>query len=1054
MSLAASARITPLDIATALADGGAVRAPTDEQSAVITADATPSLVVAGAGSGKTETMSMRVLWLLANGFAEPADILGLTFTKKAAGELRERLLQRIGQLMQAGMIPRESLELASPVVATYNSYANQIFREHALVIGRDPDAELLPDTAAWILARDVALQSSDEALAGIDVRVDDLATALHTLSGQLGDNARSAEEVLGFAGRFAQLRELPRAAEGERVRANAMPEKSVDEAVRAVAPLETLLHLAAELDERKRRRGVVEYSDQVRFALEIVRAAPALAATHRGRAHFVLLDEYQDTSSVQVALLATLFRDAPVMAVGDPNQSIYGWRGASAGTLARFHADFGAGATFALSTSWRNPVRVLDIANTIAAPLPDAGVSTLHPRSGAPEGGVELRAFATQWEEAAAIAEWLAAAREERPDATAAMLFRARSRMPVFAAALAAAGIPHRVVGIGGLLAEPEVVDLVSALRVIAEPDAGNDLVRLLAGSRWRIGVRDLRALREHARFLAHIGVSEDATHADRASTEVDTAGSIIDALDDLADASAERQVWARFSVAARERLVDAARTLRSLRSHAGLPLTDFVRLVERTLRLDIEVAAHPVRARRRVLDAFAAHVEQFASSDARASLHALLGWLRYAADQDELPMPPEPPEPGVVQLLTIHASKGLEWDLVAVPSLSAKTLPSAPKSVQGWLRLGELPFEFRGDHDALPKLAWEASRSAHDFSTRRKQFVDEIRTRHADEERRLAYVAVTRAAEELWLSTATWVASLATAATPSVFFADAAAALGREVPDAHAPEANPGDPSDVFIQWPRDPLGQRRAAVEGAAAAVQRADPAAETAWSRTIELLLAERSRSASAPQAPERVAASAFKEWLRDPHAAATAAARPMPRKPFRATRLGTLFHAWVETRAAAAGLPDTVDDPYADDDLVGIDAERLAALQQTFLASVYAKRQPIATEIELHLPLAGATVVCKIDAVFQEGDRFVVVDWKTGALPSSAADAEERQLQLALYRTAYAEHVGVDPQRVQAELYFVEHDRIVTPDRMLSRAELEERWRAVRSALASP
>ena len=171
-----------------------------------------------------------------------------------------------------------------------------------------------------------------------------------------------------------------------------------------------------------------------------------------------------------------------------------------------------------------------------------------------------------------------------------------------------------------------------------------------------------------------------------------------------------------------------------------------------------------------------------------------------------------------------------------------------------------------------------------------------------------------------------------------------------------------------------------------------------------------------------------------------------------RPFAATRLGTLFHGWVERRDGAIGLGDAVDDEALDEELVGIDAERLERLKQTFLASPYGSREPAETEIEIHLPLAGTTVVCKIDAVYRDGDRATVVDWKTGRLPSGAADLEARQLQLALYRAAYAAHARLDPEQVDAELYFVEHDRIIRPERIESLAELEARWLAAQQAVA--
>ena len=120
-----------------------LKPPTDEQVAVIEAPVdAPALVVAGAGSGKTETMAGRVMWLLANRHARPAEILGLTFTRKAAGELAARMNQRIAQLVSAGIID-DSDDLDPPQIATYNSYANRLYRDNASAIGREGDGAVL-----------------------------------------------------------------------------------------------------------------------------------------------------------------------------------------------------------------------------------------------------------------------------------------------------------------------------------------------------------------------------------------------------------------------------------------------------------------------------------------------------------------------------------------------------------------------------------------------------------------------------------------------------------------------------------------------------------------------------------------------------------------------------------------------------------------------------------------------------------------------------------------------------------------------------------------------
>jgi DNA helicase-2/ATP-dependent DNA helicase PcrA len=312
-------------------------------------------------------------------------------------------------------------------------------------------------------------------------------------------------------------------------------------------------------------------------------------------------------------------------------------------------------------------------------------------------------------------------------------------------------------------------------------------------------------------------------------------------------------------------------------------------------------------------------------------------------------------------------------------------------------------------------------------------------------EERGLAYVAVTRARHGLLLSGSFW-ATQAKPRVPSVFLTE----LGVALPDASAFDENPLGDDLESITWPRDPLGKRRPRVEAAATMVRDADPAISGPWADDLELLLEERRRRLGGDErvaAPTRVPASRFKDFVSQPAAVASALRRPMPEKPYRATQLGTLFHAWVENRYAAGGDSEELDaaPPELDLDDAVPDAD-LDRLRATFEASQWSSRRPVDVEREIHLPFDGRIVICKIDAVYEEGGRFEVVDWKTGAAPKDAADLEQKQLQLALYRLAYARWRGIDPDLIDAVFYYVSDDRIIRPEHIDDEAELLERWRA--------
>jgi DNA helicase-2/ATP-dependent DNA helicase PcrA len=151
-----------------------LHAPTPEQVAVI--EAPPEgvyRVIAGAGSGKTETMAMRVVWLVANGHVSAKEVLGLTFTRKAAAELGQRIGSRLQALHRAGVGP-DTDEFERPTVSTYNSFAARLYREHASLLGLDHDATVLSEASAWGLARTVVIRSELGELAEWDLSVNEI----------------------------------------------------------------------------------------------------------------------------------------------------------------------------------------------------------------------------------------------------------------------------------------------------------------------------------------------------------------------------------------------------------------------------------------------------------------------------------------------------------------------------------------------------------------------------------------------------------------------------------------------------------------------------------------------------------------------------------------------------------------------------------------------------------------------------------------------------------------------------------------------------------------
>jgi DNA helicase-2/ATP-dependent DNA helicase PcrA len=1092
-----TARLSAATIAAALGQFP----PTPEQTAVIESPLAPALVVAGAGSGKTETMAGRVVWLVANGIVRRDEVLGLTFTRKAAGELAERIqrrLQRLSEFETRGLLPvlpalhadgrlsvfaelaalegahgdaarREVLDaladehatpttsgddsdqlLHRPTVSTYNSFADSLVREHGLRIGRDAESAILSESAAWLLMRRVVFTSDDPRLEERQESPRTLIDAALRIARDGVDNLVDLDRLAAFPDEFGRIVDRPSTSGRVTVY------KDVAEAAARVSALGLLATLAAAYDREKIRLGVMDFADQVAGALRIAREHPAVVAELRARYRVVLLDEYQDTSVVQTDLLSTLFGGTGVMAVGDPHQAIYAWRGASAGNLGGFPAAFspeGGCRRFSLLTSWRNSARVLDVANAVLAPLADrspVAVEGLRARPNAPEGVVDVTFESDLDTEADRVASWFAGVRAARHAqgraTTGAILFRSKKHMVRFGDALGRRGIPHRILGLGGLLTTPEVVDVVSALRVISDPEAGSALIRLLSGPRWAVGLADLRVLAQVARRLATHDVSLQPLEADvvdrlRSTPGADRA-SLVDAVDFIARQSDGHGWLAEFTAEGRARLREAGAVFAGLRRSIGAPIPELIRLIEAELRLDIELAANESRGPARIasaqLRAFVDEIRGFLAADESGSVSSLLAWLDHAEQADEFAPRTEPPEDDVVQLLTIHGSKGLEWDAVAVVRLVTDELPSLPRDTKGWLGFGILPSDFRGDAAWLPVLGWRGAQTQQDLKAAIDDFVAANRARQLDEDRRLAYVAFTRARDHLLLSGSTW-SGTKRPRRPSVFLDEAVGALGRDLEVGDAGE-DPYDGERRLLQWPLDPLGSRRTAITAAVAEVSaaRADPSA--APDADLALLLAERAARLQPVHtpAPTRIPASRFKDFVADYGGAVDELRRPMPERPYRQTRLGTLFHAWVEQRSGIVGAGVGLDDGGLwDDDDVGAsaaDAAELQRLRECFERSEWAALQPLEVETEIdfvtrRLDGREHVVICKLDAVYHRGDRYEIVDWKTGKPPVSAEERRSRMLQLELYREAYHAKHGVPLDAIDVALFYVGDELII-------------------------
>ncbi|MBO3750898.1 ATP-dependent helicase [Streptosporangiaceae bacterium NEAU-GS5] len=1042
--------LTPEELAGRLG----VLPPTPEQAGVIAADPAPMVVIAGAGSGKSETMAGRVVWLVANGLARPEQILGLTFTRKAAAELSERVRKRLEGLKSAGLVQSMDDE---PEVSTYHAYAARLVTDHALREALEPTMRLVRPAVAWQMAARVVGQY-DGPMDKVDLGPPSVTAAVLELAGEMSEHLRTPGEVREVGDWLLdRLNELT-----GRV---TLPQQRP---VRTQGVREQLLPLVEAYERFKRGREVLDYGDQMALAALIASKHPEVGAIERERFTVVLLDEYQDTSQAQLVLLRSLFGGGhPVTAVGDPCQSIYGWRGASAGNLSRFPTDFptaqGRPADVRqLSVSFRNGERVLDAAARIQAPLRrEAAVPVLKPGANRADRGRIVCAF---HETAEHEAEWIAQGvvrtigMELAPDGLpwedgriqpkdVAILARKRSQFPALRRHLEALGVPVEVVGLGGLLTVPEVADIVATLRVMYDPTAGDALVRLLAGPRWRIGPADLKLLGDRARDLNRDATRRVEDPLEQVVIDMETErGSLVDALDELPD----RPEWLEpFSPLAQERLPALALELRTLRSHAGQSLPDLIGEVERRLGLDVEVAARggSLYAARADLDAFLDAASRFAGDAEDPTLGAFLAYLK-AAETEEFGLEAgRVGESNSVKLMTVHASKGLEWPVVVVPGLSqmngknglikGSVFPAAPITNSRWTENPrKLPYPLRGDVADLPALTGLDKEALAAFD-------EACRDRDLLEERRLAYVAITRAHYLLIASGYRW-GSAAKPLEPSDFLTEIRES-GAAVAVWHDGEGedNPLLAEPPSQEWPS--IAIKEGIAEGARMVQQAmeglaSDPGGEVrerdrermrSWARDTELLLRERERrrDATVVELPSRLTVSSLVQLAADPSAYARQVRRPQPHKPAPLARRGTAFHRWLETRWGQQRLIDDGDLPGASDQISDADAQ-LAHLQERFEQSRWAAMRPVDLEVPFETVIADRLVRGRMDAVFEDGSGYVVVDWKTGDRPTGKA-ARAAAVQLAAYRLAWSRLSGTPLDEVGAAFHYVRSNQTIRP-----------------------
>ncbi len=946
--------------------------PTPEQAAVITAPLKSLRVSAGAGTGKTTTVALRVAAMVKDHGLEPETILGITFTNKAAAELADRVKEALG--------PDVALD-RSVAVYTYHGFATEILREFGPLVGVERSAKLVTATFGRQMLREV-LQS--QPIAGIDI------TSPVTI-----------EYVLGLASHLSNnlIDEIPASTGDGDVEAT---RRGMLDAVNAYR-------------QEKRRLGIVDYGDLISKAHMIASDHPAAVEVIRSRFEAVVLDEYQDTDPAQRELLRLLFAGIkPVLAVGDEDQTIYEWRGASLQNFRSFPTHFSDDGvptpTLGLTLNRRSSPEVVSVANRIRSQIDQQNRAGLVALPDAPTGEIRVARLAT----AVAEADWIARDISEQHDrgtalADIAVLFRKNRSMLVVHQALSRHGIPFQVANLGGLLSVPEVIDLHSWLRILERPEDGPSAARLLLGGRYRLGLADL------AKAAEWIKRQEDE----------DLPYGVIEAIDNLDKLDLDPD--------ARTRLEQFRSIYRRLLTAAqGATLVETSRLVLELTGAWSDIGAMDDAAgmsARLNLYRFLDLTESWSPLEGRPSLGAFLDYLEVMANDpaEELDVA-RIAVADAVTLITIHRAKGLEWDAVYLPALVERTFPTIARYDDPFCKAQSVPYEWRLDRSSLPALTAEMT-----DANRHKL----LKTSHDSQEWRLAYVGVTRAKRLLTATAAHWYGHPVTTQKPAV--PSAVWETIAETADLVADESLPPRPERIgeFGDWSSapDPLfadGWAGALRQALADPDQLRSAAAERGVGAAFdEAVLGFQQRLFDLPQPPshestERLHTSVtgLVTYAACPQRFFWSEVDRLPRRPSRAARRGVAIHRQIELHSLGViPLTDLETDAYdAPDTPVGSDPFGV------YLESRFATAKPHLVEAPFELRISDTVWARgRIDAVYP-GDAWEIVDFKSGLPPRD--DVAVVQLEAYVVAAATTDLLGpnTDPSRLRATFAYLGGDQL--------------------------
>lgn len=1018
--------------------------PTPEQNLALTHPA-PLLVLAGAGTGKTTVLTRRIAQSIASGEVRPDQVLALTFTEKAAAEMAERLSQILGECEQR-TVAQEMF------VGTFHSFGGQVIRENLLRLGFNRAPIVATDPAVWQVLASIFDELYFDA---IEVSTSTPGTTfghlLHVFS-QCQDHLVSPDDLERYAAELDPSSFEPAVAEYLEKRRGELRE--VAAAYRRY-------------ESAKRQRCLIDFGDHLYLPARLFREHPDLRDAYRRRFPLIFVDEYQDTNHAQRQLLLELLDpDRPrIMVIGDDDQAIYRWRGAVVQNILHFHEEsiFAPGQVkrVPMTLNRRSLPPILDLANLAISTVRARHAKELRYHEEKAKGRAVIGHYVAASDRREA--EWIAAKiREIEPEARKfpdkkrgfgafAVLCRKRSLFEPIGRALEKAGIPYELIGGTGFYGRWEIRDILSYLIVLVDPTDDLAAARILRSRRWRISGHDIFHLGQWVRQQnGHYGRDDD--------------GRLKAARLHLLNAVLRCEEVSGLSPGAVVRLGRLRQELDEYAQESQrLSLGDFVtRVVERTgyrreLQAQTGFDARLALLNLEKLEDMARQMEEGAEDVALASF---VDWVRYAlgSGEEEGEVRPVDEETDTVKVMSIHQAKGLEFPIVFVPGLAERVFPTQLRDQsEKWY---EFPFELRGDRDYLPKIDFARVKTAGDLEGALRERKEAERLLQLDEERRLFYVAITRAQQRLYFSRAHWYGSTIKPREPSPFWQIVvASSLSQDDGAEECPAENP----NVADEWSAasfEPNEQPGSAVNLEALLLSKRDSdgwieatARREGYGRWtvlraevnahLEALAAARAQ-ADALEGID-VSCSGLILYTGCPRHYRFVYVDRLPTRPSPSARIGREIHRQIEelSRPSALAVGSPMRQKTPDEEESRTDEDRLEDIVEEFHGhawatpsgrggiedliakfreSVYGRRPATYAEMPFRLSLRAGNLHGRIDRLDSLPDgRWEIVDFKSSASSTRVESIYRRQL--ALYALAVRELWRVPVARISAHLFFL-------------------------------